>query len=248
MKHVVALSGGKDSTALALRLAEVEPRDYIYAITPTGNEPAEMIAHWKKLSDILGKQLTVITGGKSLQGLIKEQKMLPRHSARWCTRILKLEPYYKWLGNNTPCVSYVGLRADEEGRAGMQFPGSDKIEMRFPMKEWGWTIDDVKEYLKEKNIAIPERTDCSLCFWQKIGEWYLLWKDNIDAYMEGERLEEIVSEHRGTVATFRSEDRDSWPASLTLLRMEFERGRVPKQSLKSMDKLRQSGTCRICTM
>lgn len=36
--HVVALSGGKDSTALALRLAETEPRDYTYVCTPTGDE------------------------------------------------------------------------------------------------------------------------------------------------------------------------------------------------------------------
>jgi hypothetical protein len=30
-----------------LRLAEVEPRDYVYVITPTGELP-EMIAHWLK--------------------------------------------------------------------------------------------------------------------------------------------------------------------------------------------------------
>lgn len=248
MKHVVALSGGKDSTALALRLAEVEPRDYIYAITPTGNEPAEMIAHWKKVSDLLGKPLTVVHGGKSLQGLIKEQKMLPRHSARWCTRMLKLDPYYKWLANNTPCVSYVGLRADEDGRAGMQFPGSDQIEMRFPMKEWGWTIDDVQGYLRDKGVTIPERTDCSLCFWQRIGEWFVLWRDDPEAYAEGERLEAIVTEARGVSATFRSPQRDSWPAGLADLRREFEAGRVPERSLKMMDKRRESGACRICTL
>ena len=38
MKHIIALSGGKDSTALALRLAEVEPREYEYVFTPTGDE------------------------------------------------------------------------------------------------------------------------------------------------------------------------------------------------------------------
>jgi tRNA(Ile)-lysidine synthase TilS/MesJ len=35
MRHIVALSGGKDSTAMALRLAEVEPLDYEFVITPT---------------------------------------------------------------------------------------------------------------------------------------------------------------------------------------------------------------------
>lgn len=29
MLHVVALSGGKDSTAMALRLAEIEPHDWV---------------------------------------------------------------------------------------------------------------------------------------------------------------------------------------------------------------------------
>ncbi len=44
-RHIIALSGGKDSTAMALRLAKVEPRDYEYVITPTGDELPEMIEH-----------------------------------------------------------------------------------------------------------------------------------------------------------------------------------------------------------
>ena len=61
MKHVVALSGGKDSTAMALELNAREPRDYSYLITPTGNEPPEMVAHWSRLECLLGKSLTVVT-------------------------------------------------------------------------------------------------------------------------------------------------------------------------------------------
>ena len=52
MTHVVALSGGKDSTALALRLAEVEPREYVYLCTPTGRELPEMEAHWTRLEGL----------------------------------------------------------------------------------------------------------------------------------------------------------------------------------------------------
>jgi len=48
-RHVIALSGGKDSTALALALHEREPRDYDYVITPTGNELPAMKVHWAKL-------------------------------------------------------------------------------------------------------------------------------------------------------------------------------------------------------
>lgn len=248
-RHIVALSGGKDSTAMALRLAEVEPRDYVYVITPTGNELPEMFAHWRHLSELLGKPLQpIMEGKKSLQGLIRQQKALPNHRARWCTRKIKLEPYYRWLRKQSPCVSYVGLRADEESRPGMIFPDEDDIKMRFPMREWGWTIEDVKTYLRSKNISIPERTDCAMCFWQRIGEWYLLWKDHPEAYKEAEDLEEWVIKERGEVFTLRSPQRDSWPARLSELRAEFEAGKVPARSLSMMDKRRQVGGCRVCTL
>lgn len=249
MKYVVALSGGKDSTAMALRLAEIEPRDYVYVITPTGNELPEMFVHWRKVSDLLGKPLVPILHGKrSLQGLIREQKMLPNHQARWCTRMLKLEPYYGWLSTQTPCTSYVGLRADEESRPGMIFPDADGVIMDFPMRRWGWSISDVTGYLESRGISIPERTDCAMCFWQKLGEWFLLWRDNPQAYAEAEALEAFVTEARGRPYTLRSNERDAWPAALKDLRAEFENGKVPTRSLKMMDSRRQSGACRVCTL
>ena len=57
MTHVVALSGGKDSTAMALRLAEVAPRDYRYvmqAVMVSGVDALEhaVTASWRAwLSD-----------------------------------------------------------------------------------------------------------------------------------------------------------------------------------------------------
>lgn len=249
MRHVVALSGGKDSTAMALHLTEVEPRDYIYVVTPTGNEPAALLTHWRKLSELLGKPLTIATEGKSLHGEIRRQKMLPNHAARWCTRILKLEPYYAWMRKHAPCISYVGLRADEEGRPGMQFPEETGIRPRFPMQEWGWKIDDVYAYLATKpQISVPMRTDCVDCFWQTLAELYELWRDDRQAFYLGAEIEEYVTAERGKTYTFRSPQRDSWPASRRALGAEFEKGRVPERSLKMMDKRRQVGACRICTL
>ena len=118
--HVVGLSGGDDSTLLSVLLAEKEPRPYNYICTPTGNELPEMFEHWKKLGDILGKPILPIMHHTGLMGVIREQRMIPNFRARFCTRILKIEPYRKFLMEQSalgPVVSYIGLRAD--GLAGL---------------------------------------------------------------------------------------------------------------------------------
>lgn len=246
-KRVVALSGGKDSTAMALALQVWEPADYTYVITPTGNELPEMIGHWLKLVDLLGKPLTPVSR-KSLQGEIRRQRALPNHRARWCTRLLKLVPYYEWLGNQGPVVSYVGLRADEQSRPGMIFPNQDDIMMDFPMRRWFWTLKDVLEFLADIGITVPERTDCAMCFWQTLAEWYLLWLNHPTLYAEAEDLEIWVSAERGGNFTLRSAQRDTWPADLTSLRLAFESGRIPTRSLAIRDKKQQIGACRVCTL
>jgi len=65
--RIVALSGGKDSTALALRLMEVEPKPYQFCITPTGRELPEMVEHWAKLGCLLGSPLLRIPGPSGQQ-------------------------------------------------------------------------------------------------------------------------------------------------------------------------------------
>jgi 3'-phosphoadenosine 5'-phosphosulfate sulfotransferase (PAPS reductase)/FAD synthetase len=236
--HVVALSGGKDSTAMALRLAEIEPRPYVYVCTPTGNEPPAMFAHWRRLGELLGTPLTPIVSG-SLIGLIEHYTALPNWRQRWCTRRLKIEPFAAWLLAQGPCVSYVGLRADEDDRAGGDYLHVPDVEMRFPLREWGWTLADVVGYLDARGVTIPTRTDCALCFFQRLIEWYELWRGDPAAWAEGERLEALVGH------TFRSPGRDTWPAALKDLRTEFERGRVPRETRKDpIGDLK----CRVCRL
>ncbi len=240
MKHVVALSGGKDSTAMALRLAEVEPRDYVYVCTPTGNEPPEMFAHWRMLGDRLGKSIIPVMGG-TLKGLIEKQNALPSWRQRWCTRMLKIEPFTAWLMQQGPCTAYVGLRADEEERQGGDYlRNMPHMVMDFPMRRWDWILDDVLDYLMQQKIVIPARTDCMLCFFQKLVEWWDLWKHNPEAFAEGERFEEMTGH------TFRSPGRDTWPAALKDLRAEFERGRVPRDTTGR--DLFSAMQCRVCRL
>lgn len=252
MRHIVALSGGKDSTCLALWLTENEPRDYQFVCTPTGDELPEMIAHWRQLGERLGKPLLPVTGGRSLNGLIKEHRMLPNHRARWCTRQLKLEPYYRWLSQQAPAVSYVGLRADESERQGMIFPDGDGITLRFPLREIGFGEADVWRYLDERGVTIPARTDCARCYHQTLGEWWRLWKMHPDLFADAVEQERWVSEQRGQPYTFRNASRDTWPAGLADLGAEFAKGRVPPRTVQQIDvfagERRMTGVCRACSL
>ena len=72
--HLVALSGGKDSTALALELRDRNPEiQYRYYITPTGWELPEMFDWWKEIGERLGSRLIPVMH-TSLGECIRETK------------------------------------------------------------------------------------------------------------------------------------------------------------------------------
>jgi len=222
MKHIVGLSGGKDSTAMALWLVENEPRDYEFICTPTGEEPPEWDLHMDLLEIKLGQKIQRITE-TTLEALILKWKALPNFRQRWCTRVLKIEPFYNYVFNNLPAVCYVGLRADEMQCEGFTTDKVDGFEQRFIMQEIGWNIEDVYDYLNQHQIKIDFRTDCMNCFYQQLGEWEDLYRD------KPEQFERYAKMERDVGHTFRSPSRDTWPASLDGLAQEFDNGRVPRR-------------------
>jgi 3'-phosphoadenosine 5'-phosphosulfate sulfotransferase (PAPS reductase)/FAD synthetase len=218
---------------MALRLAEVESRDYEYVITPTGRELPTMLAHWMRLEDMLGKPLIRVTN-QTLDYWIREWKALPNFRMRWCTRVLKIEPMMAYLLRHAPVTHYVGLRADEETREGIY--GEVAAFTRHPLREWGWGKAEVIAYNTSRGIKIPPRTDCDICFFQRIKEWKSLDRLYPDLYAEGVAYEEL------TGATFRTPGRDSWPTSLADLRAEFAR----QPDLLMDDEPTEA--CRACTL
>jgi 3'-phosphoadenosine 5'-phosphosulfate sulfotransferase (PAPS reductase)/FAD synthetase len=246
-RHVVAVSGGKDSTALALRLRELNPEtDYLFVCTPTGDELPEMFDWWKQLGCLLGKQIKPVME-MTLKGCIEENACLPNFRMRFCTRQIKIEPYRRFLirlCETGTVVSYVGLRADEEGRAGGAYADIQGVEMRFPFRDWGWGLKEVHGYLAEREIVIPERTDCARCYHQQIGEWWRLWANHRDIWMDAEADEERYG------ATYRTPGRDSWPTALKDLRAKFEAGFVPKGADQTamFRGTMTAGGCRVCSM
>ena len=235
-RKIIALSGGKDSTALALALQEFEPDSYTYIANPTGNELPPMLDHLKWLEKKLG-HLHRVGDGRTFEELIYDQKAIPNDRMRFCTRILKIEPTERFLAQFDDPILYVGLRADEPSRQGMY-----GVRCRFPLQEWGWGLREVKQFLREKGVRIPKRTDCAWCFNQQIGEWWNLWRTYPDLWKRGEKIERDIGH------TFRSPTSDTWPTSLRELRRCFEKGHRPKKALRQSLLDLEAERCRVCTM
>jgi hypothetical protein len=238
MIHLVALSGGKDSTAMALRLAEIEPREYRYFCTPTGDELPEVIEHWARCERLLGAPIEKITNnGRTLDDWIEHFGALPSHRMRWCTRLLKIEPAIAFMKRLGEVTLYVGLRADEE-RDGMRDYGSD-VTYRLPLREWGWGVGEVWRYLEGRGVCVPRRTDCARCYDQKLIEWKRLRNDHPD------RFDAAAAQEEKHGATFRSPSRDTWPAPLVQLRAAFDSGR----KIRGEDQYNEHvGSCRVCKL
>jgi PP-loop superfamily ATP-utilizing enzyme len=226
---IVAFSGGKDSTAMALQLADMG-KSFRLLHTATGNELPNVRAHIDRVVKMTGMTL-VDLDAPTLDEAIHEHKCIPNFRIRFCTPMIKIEPCAEWLSKRPDCKLAVGLRADEEGRVGGRYGG---VTVSYPLREWGWGEAEVLECCRLHGVTVPERTDCALCFYQTLHEWWKLWKDHPGMYREGEDLEAEFGH------TFRSPQRDTHPAALSELRKEFEAGYVPTRRKRKV-------MCRVCS-
>ncbi len=231
MTQFLAFSGGKDSTACALRLAELG-EDFTLLFTPTEDELPSLLAHIDAVVERIQRPI-VFPPNRSLAHWIEFHEALPNFRMRWCTRQIKIEPCIAYLLRHPGSTLLVGLRADEESRIGLY---GDYATYRYPLREWGWALTDVQRYLAHRGVEVPRRTDCALCYGQRLIEWWELWRDYPDRYEHGVQLETRYGH------TFRSAQRDSWPASLEDLRLRFESGEKPKETRSS------AVACRVCSL
>lgn len=240
-KHVVGLSGGKDSSCLALALKERHPEiTFEYICTPTGDELPELFDHLDHMERLLGQPIKRLGIGKSLFDLIDEMNMVPNFQQRWCTRMLKIEPTIEYMATLPPGSKlYVGLRADEEERVGIY---GDDVQSVFPFREWGWDEARVWKYLDERGVCIPQRTDCATCYHQRIIEWYRLWLNHRDLFDKGAAAERRVG------YSFRSAGRDTWPAFLDELSVQFERVAKGERKIRVFKRDSARDSCRVCSL
>lgn len=120
----------------------------------------------------------------------------------------------------------------------------DDVQSDFPFRRWGWVEADVWDYLHQRGLTIPYRTDCEWCYDQKLSEWRKLWRDNPASFQRA------VEKEQRTGHTFRSPGRDTQPAALIQLRTKFEAGYIPRGDTDqlSMFDAPEFRKCRVCSL
>ena len=191
-RHVLGISGGKDSSALAVYMRDRVP-DMEYFFCDTGEELPETYDYLLRLESYLGKPIVRLNSERGFEHWRRVYgDYLPSAQMRWCTRQLKIRPLEAWIGDD-PAVSYVGIRADED-RSGY-VSTKPNIRAVFPFKEDGLTKDDIFRILAESGVGIPSyyewrsRSGCYFCFFQRKAEWLGLKARHPELYEKAKAFE-----------------------------------------------------------
>jgi 3'-phosphoadenosine 5'-phosphosulfate sulfotransferase (PAPS reductase)/FAD synthetase len=200
-RHVLGLSGGKDSAALAIYMKQKEPDlPMEYFFCDTEKELPETYDFLARLEAYLGKPIARLNARFGFDHWLKVYGgLLPSSQMRWCTRQLKIKPFEEWVGTDE-VVSYVGIRFDEE-RDGYRST-KPNIKPIFPFKEDRITYQDVRRILEESGVGEPEyyqwrsRSGCYFCFFQRKAEWIGLKNRHPDFWEEAKAYEKLGGENR----------------------------------------------------
>ena len=191
MRHILLLSGGKDSTALAIYMRDTHPDLPIeYLFCDTHKELPETYEYLAKVEAYLGQPIIRLTSDAGERGfdhwLQMKRGFLPSPNIRWCTQSLKLEPFERYIADD-PVQLYIGIRADEN-RSGY-ISTKPNIHSVFPFKEHGINKNDVLQILQNSGVGIADyykwrsRSGCYFCFFQRKTEWLNL-KEYHEEYFE----------------------------------------------------------------
>lgn len=168
--HVASFSGGKDSTAMVLRMIELNyPLDEVVFCDTTLEFPG-MIRHVEKVQQVVesaGIKFTILRSEEGFEYYLADVVVpnrrkdseaynvtgygWPSHKIRWCTKYLKLEllkNYFRDMREQYDVIQYVGIAADEDYR--MERENNQRADQRHPLRDWGWSEADAMVYCLDK--------------------------------------------------------------------------------------------------
>lgn len=275
-RHVLGISGGKDSAALAVYMRDHHPTiDIDYFFTDTGEELPEVEMFLGKLEGYLGKPIIRLNPGRDFKFWLRQfNHFLPSPQTRWCTRQLKLAPFEQWvkpwLTAGDTVISYVAIRADEEHREGYSSKANNLI-VKMPFREAGIDKSAVIDILENSGIGYPKyyewrsRSGCTFCFFQQKIEWVRLRERHPDAYEQAKALEKDALENGSPFTWSKGESLADMekPERIAAIKAEYEMRRerlrrsIPINPLRPINPVIEdvddiygsdegNGSCNIC--
>ncbi len=195
LRHILCMSGGKDSTALAIYMRDRIP-EMEYVFCDTDKELRETYEYLNRVEAFLGKKIIRLNAKAGFDHWWEVfGGYLPSPQMRWCTKMLKLRPFEEYVGDK-PVMSYVGLRADED-RVGY-ISTKPNITAVYPFKEAGIDYTGVMKILVDSGIGLPPylrwgrtHSGCFFCFFQRPIEWVRLLETHPDQFDEAMKYEKI---------------------------------------------------------
>jgi len=192
VRHILCISGGKDSSALAVYMRDRVP-EMEYVFCDTQKELQETYDFLAKLEAFLGKPIVRLNAEAGFDHWLQVYNgYLPSPRMRWCTRLLKIRPLEDYVGEGET-ISYVGLRADEN-REGY-ISTKPNLQPRYPFREDGIVEADVYRILEEAGLGLPDyykwrsRSGCYFCFFQRKTEWVGLLENHPDLFEKAKSYE-----------------------------------------------------------
>jgi hypothetical protein len=239
VRHILGISGGKDSAALAVLMRQRHPELPIeYFFCDTGKELAETYTFLDRIEARLGINILRLQSERGFDHWLEVYKgVLPSPRMRWCTKQMKIAPLEQFIGDDR-AVSYVGIRADED-RDGY-ISTKPNIEARFPFKEYGLVKADIHRLLQESGIGMPDyyrwrsRSGCSFCFYQRKIEWVRLYDEHPDLFWEAVRYEEQDANDEGSTRARNY----TWSAGETLRELIARRAEIEADHARSEERRR----------
>jgi 3'-phosphoadenosine 5'-phosphosulfate sulfotransferase (PAPS reductase)/FAD synthetase len=194
-RHVLGISGGKDSAALAIYIKDRYPEIHNkieYFFSDTGAELPEIYEFLDKLEAYLGKEIVRLNSEKKFEDWLEQHNQyLPSPQQRWCTNKMKIKPFEGFVGDD-PVISYIGIRADENREGYISH--KETIKAVFPFIEDGLIRQDIFQIL-EDSVGIPEyykwrsRSGCYFCFFQRQDEWLGLKRNHPELFEKARQFE-----------------------------------------------------------
>ena len=229
--YVVNFSGGKDSTAMLLRLLELDMTVDEIIFCDTTAEFPQMYEHVDRVEKYIGRPITRLRREHSWEYMLLHHVKkngtvgysFPDFRNRWCTAYFKrdhIKSYLKDIRKTHTVIHYVGIAADEPKRVRGE---------SYPLVEWGWTEADCLQYCYDRGFdwgglyKVFNRVSCWCCplkslkelqalrenfpeLWAKLEQWQTqTWRSFRSDYSVLE-LEAKFGQEDGKVGRFQQMD------------------------------------------